>query len=67
MNEMRYTVPEMSCVHCVQALSTELQRVPGVESVDVVLDSKSVVVRGDRLDDLALRAAIVEAGYEAAA
>jgi copper chaperone CopZ len=34
--------------------------------VDVDLDSKLVTVRGHELDDMALRAAIEEAGYEAA-
>jgi copper chaperone CopZ len=34
--------------------------------VDVDLDTKEVVVHGDGVDDAAVRAAIVEAGYEAA-
>jgi copper chaperone len=66
MNQMTYTVPGMSCGHCKQAVSSELQDVPGVESVDVDLETKLVVVRGKALDDAALRAAIDEAGYEAA-
>lgn len=66
MNEITYTVPGMSCGHCEAAVSAELQEVAGVESVDVDLDTKLVVVRGDGLDDEALRAAIDEAGYRAA-
>lgn len=66
MNEITYTVPEMSCGHCKAAVSAELQGVAGVESVAVDLDTKLVVVRGDRLDDQALRAAIDHAGYKAA-
>ena len=66
MNQMTYTVPGMSCGHCKEAVSSELQEVPGVESVDVDLDTKLVVVSGAGLDDGALRAAIEEAGYEAA-
>ena len=66
MNQMTYTVPGMSCGHCKEAVSSELQEVSGVESVDVDLDTKLVVVRGEDLDDAALRAAIEEAGYEAA-
>jgi copper chaperone CopZ len=34
--------------------------------VDVDLDTKLVLVRGEGLDDAAVRAAIEEAGYEAA-
>jgi copper chaperone CopZ len=37
-----------------------------VESVDVDLDAKSVTIRGRDLSDAALRAAIGQAGYEAA-
>ena len=65
MNELTYSVPDMSCGHCKQAVSTELQAVDGVESVDVDLETKLVTVRGRDLDDAALRAAIDEAGYEA--
>lgn len=66
MSEISYRVPDMSCGHCEQAVSRELQQVAGVESVDVDLDSKLVTVRGRELDDASLRAAIDEAGYEAA-
>jgi len=65
MNELTYSVPGMSCGHCEHAVSTELQTVDGVESVDVDLETKLVTVRGRDLDDQALRAAIDEAGYEA--
>jgi copper chaperone CopZ len=37
-----------------------------VEDVDVDLDTKVVTIRGPALDHAALRAAIAEAGYEAA-
>jgi len=66
MTEATYTVPDMSCGHCKQAIRSELQEVAGVESVDVDLDTKLVTIRGFDLDDAALRAAIEEAGYEAA-
>ena len=66
MSEITYTVPEMSCGHCRQAVSSELSQVAGVQSVEVDLDTKLVTVRGNELDDAALRAAIDEAGYEAA-
>jgi copper chaperone len=66
MSEITYTVPDISCGHCKQAVSSELAEVAGVESVAVDLDTKLVTVRGRELDDSALRAAIEEAGYEAA-
>ncbi len=66
MTKITYTVPDMSCGHCKQAVSTQLPGVVGVESVDVDLETKRVVVRGEGLDAQALRAAIEDAGYEAA-
>jgi copper chaperone len=64
--EITYTVTGMTCGHCKAAVEEEVGRVSGVESVNADLDSKLVVVRGEGLEDEALRAAIDEAGYEAA-
>jgi copper chaperone CopZ len=66
MAKMTYTVPGMHCGHCEAAVKEDVSQVAGVESVDVDLETKLVVVHGDGLDDAALRAAIDEAGYEAA-
>lgn len=63
---LTYTVPGMHCGHCKAAVSEELAAAEGVEEVDVDLETKLVVVRGEGLDDARLRAAIDEAGYEAA-
>jgi copper chaperone CopZ len=56
----------MSCGHCKSAVEEEVARVSGVEFVNADFETKLVVVRGDALADEALRAAIDEAGYEAA-
>ena len=61
-----YTVSGMSCGHCKASVTEELSEVEGVEAVNVDLDTKLVVVTGSGLDDAALRAAIEEAGYQAA-
>lgn len=61
-----YLVPGMHCAHCVAAVEEEVSAVPGVESVAVDLETKRVDVAGRALDDGAIRAAIEEAGYEAA-
>lgn len=66
MTELTYSVPGMHCGNCTAAVDRELRLVEGVESVGVDLDTKRVVVRGENLDDGALRAAIEEAGYAAA-
>jgi copper chaperone CopZ len=66
MDSAVYTVPDMSCGHCEAAVTKEISALAGVESVVVDLDSKRVEVTGSELDDSAIRAAIEEAGYEAA-
>ena len=66
MHELTYSVPAMHCGNCTAAVEREVARVPGVETVAADLDSKLVVVRGDGVVEAAVRAAIAEAGYEAA-
>jgi copper chaperone len=61
-----YVVPGMHCGHCVAAVEEEVSAVAGVDAVAVDLDTKRVEVSGETLDDAAIRAAIEEAGYEAA-
>jgi copper chaperone CopZ len=61
-----YSVPGLHCGHCERAVKEELGEVEGVEAVSVNLDAKLVAVHGRALDDDQLRAAIAEAGYEAA-
>ena len=63
---LTYLVPGMHCGHCEASVTEEVSGVDGVESVIVDLETKRVEVRGDHLDDAAIRAAIEEAGYEAA-
>lgn len=58
-----YSVPGMSCGHCVNAITTEVGQVAGVDGVEIDLETKLVTVHGDT-DDGAVRAAIDEAGYE---
>ena len=61
-----YTVPAIHCAHCAMSIREEVSEVEGVEDVAVDLDAKVVTISGRALDDDALRAAIAEAGYEAA-
>jgi copper chaperone len=57
------SIEGMSCKHCVMHVKTALEAVPGVESVEVDLATKSASVSGEGLDDAALKAAVAEAGY----
>lgn len=63
MNEYLLHVPGVSCGHCVNAISTAVGEVSGVETVGVDLDTKTVRVTGNvNVDDVC--AAIDEAGYD---
>ena len=67
MNDtVSYTVPAMHCGHCERAVKEEVSAVSGVSEVAVDLETKVVAVTGSAFDDAAVRAAIEEAGYEAA-
>ena len=61
-----YSVPAMHCGHCERAVKEEVGAVRGVTAVHVDLETKLVTITGESLDDAAVRAAIEEAGYEAA-
>jgi copper chaperone len=59
-----YRVEGMTCQHCVAAVQEEMGALPGVESVDVDLETGNVVVGSDAaLDSEAVAAAVDEAGY----
>ncbi len=59
-----YNVAGMTCGHCVQAVTEELLRLPGVHDVKVDLASGSVTVASDGVVPLdEVRAAVDEAGY----
>ena len=60
-----YTVTGMTCGHCVASVTEEVSEIPGVTSVDVVLETGSLTVTsGAPVDDTAVRSAVVEAGYQ---
>ena len=62
-----YTVTGMTCGHCVASVTEEVQEIPGVENVDVVLDTGSLsVTSSEPVDDTAVKAAVEDAGYQLA-
>ena len=62
-----YTVTGMTCGHCVASVTEEVQEIPGVENVDVELETGAVTVTSaDAIDDGAVKAAVEEAGYQLA-
>jgi copper chaperone len=65
MTTTSYNVSGMSCQHCVNAVSTEIAKLPGVTGVSVDLATGSVAVTSAaQLADADVAAAVDEAGYE---
>jgi len=64
MTSRTYTVEGMSCQHCIDAITSEVTGVPGVDGVSVSLDAGTVTVTGRQIDDAAVRAAVDQAGYQ---
>lgn len=62
-----YTVTGMTCGHCVASVTEEVQEIPGVENVDVVLETGAVTITStEPVDGEAVKAAVQEAGYQVA-
>ena len=65
MTTERFQVPEVSCQHCVNAITKEVSALAGVQRVQVNLDDKTVVVEhGEQVATDQIMAAINEAGYD---
>jgi len=65
MTTRTYSVPEISCGHCVNAITGEVSKVAGVADVNVDIATKTVTVTGDA-SGADIVAAIDEAGYAVA-
>ncbi|MGD2120415.1 MAG: heavy metal-associated domain-containing protein [Gemmatimonadota bacterium] len=64
MNETRLRVPDMSCGHCEASVRGALERLEGVETINVSLETKLVTVRSiHELDQEDLMGAIRAAGF----
>jgi copper chaperone CopZ len=62
-----WTVAGMTCDHCVASVTEEVSELPGVRSVDVVLDGGRLTVEsGAPLAEDDVRRAVEEAGYRLA-
>jgi len=65
MNTTQIKVSGMTCGHCVNSVTEELQTISGVSQVTVDLESGKVTIESDKdLDANQIEAAIKEAGYE---
>lgn len=59
-----WTVTGMTCGHCVASVREEVEEIAGVESVEVTLESGTVVVTSaEPVTREAVEAAVTDAGY----
>ena len=67
MSESTYTVTGMTCGHCVASVTEEVQEIPGVSDVKVILESGALTITSDQpVDEAVVKAAVEEAGYQLA-
>lgn len=65
MTTEHFLVPEISCQHCVNAITKEVRALPGVANVVVNLNTKDVQVDHDaQVSTGEVIKAINEAGYD---
>ncbi len=61
-----YTIPNISCKHCIHTIEVELLEQPGVKSVEGDNDTKVVRVEyEDPANDLIIRQILAEINYPA--
>ena len=65
--ERTYVVEGMTCGHCELSVREEVEELQGVESAQADHASGRLVVRGEQIDDAAVRDAVAAAGYRVAA
>jgi copper chaperone len=62
-----YAVTGMTCAHCVASVTEEVQELPGVDEVEVSLETGTLRLTSTLpLDEAAVRGAVEEAGYSLA-
>jgi copper chaperone CopZ len=67
MERFHATVEGMTCDHCVRAVTTEVEAVPGVERALVDLSTGHLEVESSEpVEPAAIEAAVREAGYQLA-
>lgn len=64
VEEVVLSVPNMTCRHCVRAISVHVRDVVGVVAIEADPMSRTLRVQGTAPPD-AVRSAIADAGYEA--
>ena len=64
MTTSQFHVPDISCDHCVRAITNEVKEIAGVATVTVDIPTKMVTIAHDNVAQPAIIAAINEAGFD---
>jgi copper chaperone len=65
-NTLEIQAQNIKCGGCASAIENGLKALPGVEQIDVAIDTGRVSIQGPALDESAIRAKLAELGYPAA-
>lgn len=66
MKTLTYSIPNISCQHCLNTIKTALEAMPGVDFIEADIPNKILTIDGsNELDDDAIRAKLVEIGFPA--
>jgi copper ion binding protein len=67
MEKKTFSIPGISCGHCINAIKTELNEIEGIASVEGNIEGKSVAVQWDApaSEDL-IKSKLTEINYPAA-
>jgi copper chaperone len=67
-NTITYTIPNISCGHCVHTIKSEVTELEGVQSVDANMDSKQATITFEPpATEEKIKALLAEINYPAAA
>ena len=68
MTTVKYSIPNISCMHCVRTIQTEVSDLEGVKVVKADVDSKTVEIVFDApANEEAIKKTLVEINYPVAA
>ena len=66
MTKIVYTIPNISCKHCVRTIDMELRQLTGVQSIEGDLQNKTVtIIYGSPADDVQIRRVLSKINYPA--
>ncbi|SJN20664.1 Copper chaperone [Microbacterium esteraromaticum] len=67
MTTTEFTVTGMTCAHCEKSVREEVEKIAGIEGIDVSAQTGRLLITSDaEADATAVIAAVDEAGYQAA-